>query len=123
MDETDMHVVVFLDNGKDPRFFKFADIVCIGLKSFDKQYTYIICKDSPRTKYPGIRVFDMEDLVKRLRLAYKIESEIPAGSNPTPGKPASAKEENVSAKFQLNLLDIRRIYIGQPEYFKYDADL
>ena len=75
-----MHVITFLDNGKDPKFFCFKDIVCIGLQSFDKQYTYMICKESPETKMPGIRVFDMEDVEKRLRLAYKGEIDVKAGA-------------------------------------------
>ncbi len=40
------------------------NIYCIGVQSLSKEYNYALCQDTKNTKFPGLRLFNMESIVK-----------------------------------------------------------
>ncbi len=39
---------------------------CVGLQNFTKSFNYALCQDLPDSKFPGLRLFDMESLMKNI---------------------------------------------------------
>ena len=58
----------------------YEDIYCIGIQNFNKSYNYALCQDNPQAKAPGLRLFDMESIVKRNKSGMVLLKKIDVGT-------------------------------------------
>ena len=63
-DEKNMYVLEWTAE-KTPTCLAYTDLYCIGINHFTPQYNYALCQDRPGSKSPGLRLFDMESIIRR----------------------------------------------------------
>jgi len=66
--------------GNQPECIVYEGVYCIGIQSFTKSYTYALCQDAPGAKNPGLRVFDMEAIIKRNKSGMVLVKKIDVGT-------------------------------------------
>ena len=61
-DEKNMYIIT---NKPDYKITVYPNIYCIGLNTFNKSYNYALCQDKADSETPGLRIFDLESIIKR----------------------------------------------------------
>ena len=60
-DERNMYVIT---NSRPPKCQVHQNIYCIGVQNFTKSYNYALCQDKIGCENPGLRLLDMESVIK-----------------------------------------------------------
>ncbi len=62
-DDKNLYVI---KNNPTQKIKAYSGVNCIGLQNFTKNFNYVLCQDLSDSKFPGLRLFDMESLVKNI---------------------------------------------------------
>lgn len=76
-DEKNMYVISF----NPYTITVYSNIYCIGIQNFTKSYNYALCQDTNDATCPGLRLFDMESIVKRKKPGMTLLKKIDVGTN------------------------------------------
>ena len=63
LDDKNLYVIKFNPAYK---LRTYTGINCVGLQNFTKSFNYALCQDLPDSKFPGLRLFDMESIIKNI---------------------------------------------------------
>lgn len=62
-DEKNLYVI---KNTNPQKTRTYPNVYCVGFQNFTKSFNYAICQETPDSVNPGLRLFDMESIVKNI---------------------------------------------------------
>ncbi|CDW83468.1 wd-40 repeat protein [Stylonychia lemnae] len=77
-DEKNMYLIEILPDENEITTFPF--VYCVGVQSFNSQFNYAICQEGPGAQFPGLRLFNMETILRRKVLKMTLLKRIDIGT-------------------------------------------